>query len=295
MSWLLFLDESGHDHNQCPYEVRGGVAVHASKVWPLLDSLQSLEVECFGTSLDEFGVELKGASLLKRKRFKHAQQMDSLTPSLRRRLCQSFLTRTFQKLPPTREELTAYGQACILMAEGIFERLDTVDAQIFAAITPTDVRPPDTPEADTYLRKDKVFLLERFFYFLEEQKEHGLLVFDETDKTSDKRFVRRLRQYFSRTAMGRLRTTWIVPAPLFVASDMNPLVQAADIAIYCINWGFRLPSRGLDAPARPEIANTFGYRINRLQHQGEGSRDGQTFRTFGIVYVPDPYTSRKQD
>lgn len=26
MSWLLFLDESGHDHKQIPYEVRGGIA-----------------------------------------------------------------------------------------------------------------------------------------------------------------------------------------------------------------------------------------------------------------------------
>ncbi len=28
MSWLLFLDESGHDHRQLPYEVRGGIALH---------------------------------------------------------------------------------------------------------------------------------------------------------------------------------------------------------------------------------------------------------------------------
>ena len=27
MAWLLFLDESGHDHKQMPYEVRGGVAL----------------------------------------------------------------------------------------------------------------------------------------------------------------------------------------------------------------------------------------------------------------------------
>ena len=27
MAWLLFLDESGHDHKQMPYEVRGGIAL----------------------------------------------------------------------------------------------------------------------------------------------------------------------------------------------------------------------------------------------------------------------------
>jgi len=26
MAWLLFLDESGHDHKQMPYEVRRGMA-----------------------------------------------------------------------------------------------------------------------------------------------------------------------------------------------------------------------------------------------------------------------------
>lgn len=35
MSYLLFLDESGHDHKVAPYEVTGGVAIHVSKLWPL--------------------------------------------------------------------------------------------------------------------------------------------------------------------------------------------------------------------------------------------------------------------
>jgi hypothetical protein len=29
-----------------------------------------------------------------------------------------------------------------------------------------------------------------------------------------------------------------------------------------------------------------------LQFHGEGYRDAQTFETWGIVYVPDPYTAR---
>ena len=36
MSWLLFLDESGHDHKQLPYEVRGGIALHARQLWPFV-------------------------------------------------------------------------------------------------------------------------------------------------------------------------------------------------------------------------------------------------------------------
>ena len=86
----------------------------------------------------------------------------------------------------------------------------------------------------------------------------GLLVLDEVDKAEDRRFVRRLEAYFRRTHTGRYRTAWIVPTPLFVASDMNYAVQAADLCIYCVNWGFRLPSYGMDAPARAEIATEFG-------------------------------------
>ena len=74
---------------------------------------------------------------------------------------------------------------------------------------------------------------------------HGVLVMDETDKREDRRFVARMEGYFT--------TTWIVPTPFFVSSDMAYAVQAADLCIYCVNWGFRLPIRGepTDEPERP--------------------------------------------
>jgi hypothetical protein len=135
------------------------------------------------------------------------------------------------------------------MARGVFESLEQHDAKLFAAAIPRRVERPDTTEAEEYLRKDQVYLLERYFYFLEEKEEHGLLVLDEVDKAADRRFVRRMESYFRKTQTGRYRTTWIVPTPLFVASDMTYAVQAADLCIYCINWGYRLPSLGMDANA----------------------------------------------
>ena len=99
-------------------------------------------------------------------------------------------------------------------------------------------------------------------------------------------------QYFTRTHTGQYRTAWVVPVPFFVSSDMTYAVQAADVCIYCLNWGFRLPSWGMDAPGRPEIQTEFGVWLNQLQFRGEGYRDGEAFRTYGIVYVPDPHTSR---
>jgi hypothetical protein len=143
--------------------------------------------------------------------------------------------------------------------------------------------------AEELLRKDKVFLLERYFYFLEGQKQHGLLVMDGTEKNLDRKFVRQLEAYFSRTGTGRYRTQWIVPTPFFVASDMAYPVQMADLCIYCVNWTFRLPSQGMNAPVRPEIQEEFSSWLHALQFHGQGYRDGEVFETWGICYVPNPH------
>lgn len=178
------------------------------------------------------------------------------------------------------------------MAQGIFELLRNHKAKLFAVAIPKEVTKPETFEAEEFLRKDQVFLLERFFYFLEAEREHGLLVMDEVDKTEDRRFVRRLESYFTNTQTGKYRSAWIVPTPFFVSSDMTYPVQAADLAIYCVNWGFRLPSRGMDAMAREEIAEKFGPWLSQLQFRGQGYREGNVYQQYGIVFVPDPYTAR---
>lgn len=74
MSWLLFLDESGQDHRTTPYEVRGGVAIHTSKLWPFVQQLQQLELAAFGARLAEFKSEIKGSRLVERQRFQWSQQ-----------------------------------------------------------------------------------------------------------------------------------------------------------------------------------------------------------------------------
>lgn len=71
---LLFLDESGHDHRMTPDEVHGGIADHAEKLWPFIDAVMAAEQAMFAAYLHEFGSELKGEKLLKKKRFTwHAQ------------------------------------------------------------------------------------------------------------------------------------------------------------------------------------------------------------------------------
>ncbi len=293
MSYLLFLDESGHDHKNAPYEVRGGVAIHSGKLWPFVQSMKNLEVACFGDALHCYGSEIKGHRLLDKDRFRWAAQQDEIDDAARRKHCLSFLNKGTQKEPakqvPTRFEFSAYGQASLKMARGMFQLLQAHGAKLFAAVIPRSVNKPDTFQAEEYLRKDQVFLLERFFYFLEAEAQFGLLVLDETEKQQDRRFVRRLERYFSATHNGRSRTSRIVPSPFFVSSDMTYPIQAADLCIYCVNHGFRLPARGMSAPVRTEIQSEFGAWLARLQFKGQGYKDGDVFDAYGIVYVENPY------
>ena len=74
MSWLLFMDESGHDHKQMPYEVRGGVAIQDRRVWPFVRAIANLELACFGVRLVDFKKEFKGEKLLDKDRLRWAFQ-----------------------------------------------------------------------------------------------------------------------------------------------------------------------------------------------------------------------------
>jgi len=287
MSWLLFLDESGHDHKQMPYEVRGGVAIQDSQLWPFTRAVQQMEQVAFGCSLTDFQKELKGSTLLDRKRFKFANQAGPMPIPERQKHCRAFLTKGFQKMSPTSNEFCAYGQACIEMARGIFQLLRDHNAVLFASMIPRGAGKATGPAVE-FLRKDRVFLLERFFYFLEKEKQNGLLVMDGTEKSADRKFVRQLEGYFVKTNVGRYRTQWIVPTPFFVSSDMAYPVQAADLCIYCVNWAFRLPSQGMTEPVREEIHAEFCEWLRRLQFHGEGYKDGKVFESWGICFVANP-------
>lgn len=292
MSLLLCLDESGHDHRNMPYEVHGGIAIHAKKMWPFVQAIMTLEQACFGDRLSRFKKEIKGSHLLDKDRFKWASQGGQMEDTLRRKHCLSFLNKGLNKHAPNRDEFTAYGQASLQMGRGIFDLLASHEAKIVAVAIPKNIPKPPTDLEPNLLRKDLVFLLERYFYMLEQADEMGLIVLDETEKMQDRRFARSLERYFQSTIPGRARSTRIVPSPFFVSSDMAYPIQVADVVIYALNWGFRLPQYKMDSPTRPEIETEFSGLIGNLQFRGDGSREGRAFKTFGIVYVPDLYTAR---
>jgi hypothetical protein len=150
-----------------------------------------------------------------------------MSAEARRKHARTFLSKGLRKQRPARDDLTAYGQACLEMARGIIHSLRDHQAVLFASAIPRSVAKPATFVAEEFLRKDQVFLFERYFSFLEGKQEHGLLVMDEVDKTKDRRFVRRLEAYFSKTQTGRYRTAWIVPTPPAVPTRMEGLVGKA--------------------------------------------------------------------
>ena len=49
MAYFLFVDESGHDRRESPYEVLAGVAVRDADLWKLIVALRGAEERCFGT------------------------------------------------------------------------------------------------------------------------------------------------------------------------------------------------------------------------------------------------------
>jgi hypothetical protein len=175
------------------------------------------------------------------------------------------------------------------MARGIFGLLKTHHARIFASAVPCAVEKPETAKTEDYLRKDLVFFLERYFNFIKPLDENGLIVLDETDASTDRKFIRQIERYFTRTQRGRFRATSIVPVLFFVASELTRAVQAADVCIYAINWGFRLPSRGMDAEVRQEIADEFGPWILNSQAEGQVADGSGTHAWYSIVFVPTPY------
>ena len=137
MSYLLFMDESGHDHRNMPYEVHGGIAIHASRVWSFVQQMRALEQEAYGAYLHTFQTEIKGRKLLDKDRYKWAVQETELMPDVaRRHHALAFLKKKLTGETPSRNEFTAYGQASLMAARGVFRLLHEHGCVLFASAVP---------------------------------------------------------------------------------------------------------------------------------------------------------------
>lgn len=275
VAWLLFLDESGTDGRNSPYEVLAGLAVEDRQLWRLIRQLNDLQEHCFGMRLFKaYGKEAKAQKLLKPKVYRHAAQMPAIEPSERQGLAHAMLS---DGAVPRRAQLTALGQAKLAYCGRSLAICRSHGAIAFASIVPARA---ERPAADC-LRKDHAFLLERFFHFLNGREDDpmGLVVFDELEKTQSQRLVDQMYDYFVRTGNGRTRSRLIVPEPLFVHSDLTTMVQMADIIAYVVSWNVRLP--GMSEPRRQEL-DSLGRATLDLQYPGTPNAQ-YTLRGFKMI------------
>lgn len=70
-SWVwhffLFVDESGQDHHDSPYEVLAGMAIEDKDLWSFICSARQLELDFFGRRYSEIGSEIKARTFLNAK------------------------------------------------------------------------------------------------------------------------------------------------------------------------------------------------------------------------------------
>lgn len=265
MSYLLFMDESGHDHNNLPYEVRGGVSIASVNVFNFLTDMQKSEEKIFGCKLSEYKTEFKGSKLLEKYRFEWAKQSAPLSDEERHRRVRRFLSAPLEKKNPTKEDRIAYGQASLMMVEAILNLMRKYEMKIFACAISKEVKKPKSYAHPHFLRKDHIMLMDSFFSFLSEKHEDGIMIMDQCEKTFDNKFKQQLENYFLRTETGKQQARLILPEPLFIESHTNYLIQVADLCIYAINAGFR-KIQGMTAETRTSVKKLLEDKIFNLQY-----------------------------
>lgn len=287
MSFLFFIDESGQDRRDSPYEVLAGVAVEDRDLWNLITAVQQAEVECFGRRYAQEEHELKAKRILKSKVFRHAVQLPPFEPEQRRGLAKECLDAGDKA---GRAQLTALAQAKLEFVRQVLQLCASFRCRAFASIT---ARTAPRPMGD-FLRKDYAYLFERFFYFLEDVglDALGLVVFDELERSQSHLLVGQMARYFRDTQKGRMRSGRVIPEPFFVHSDLTTGIQFADLIAYIIAWGVRVEQ--MPAPVRPELEE-LAELVCSLEYRAKrdiGQNKNQTVRSFKLIEDLRPRAER---
>ena len=163
----------------------------------------------------------------------------------------------------TQREIVAYSRQVLTFVHRVIDLAAGFSVQVLASVV--DVAAP-RPEPGR-LRKDYVYLFERYFYFLEKlrTRERGLIVFDELDKSQSHILLHQMAAYFLGTQTGRYRSSLIVPEPFFVHSDLTTGVFLADLAAYILGWAWRLGR--MNQPRRDELL-PFATKLHDMQFVG---------------------------
>lgn len=259
MAYFLFIDESGQDHHESPYEVLAGVAVEDRDLWNLIAALQEAEVRLFGRRYTPDERELKAKKILKRKTYRLAAQLPLFDGDERCLLARECLEKGEGA---NKRQITALAQTKLAYATEALEICSRFRCRAFASIISKNSPCPEP----THLRKDYAYLLERFYYFLEDKDTSlcGIVVFDELEKSRSHLLVGQMERYFKFTAKGKQRAGQIIPEPFFVHSDLTTGIQLADLVAYVISWGFRYGD--MQEPVRTEM-ESLARQIGQLRYR----------------------------
>jgi Protein of unknown function (DUF3800) len=283
VSYLLFLDESGVDHQESPYEVLAGVAIQDRKLWDLIRKVQQAELTLFGQRYTPEDREAKAKTLLKRKTFRLASQLPPIDAKDRRELACACLRDGGSA---SLRGLTALAQAKLAYVKEVLRLCAQSGVRAFASIIPKEAPRP----ASGFLRKDYAYLFERFFYFLEDTtpSERGLVIFDELDRARCHLLIDQMAKYFQETTRGRLRAGRIIPEPFFVHSHLTTAVQVADLVAYLVSWGLRIGS--MKKPGRAEL-NEYAELVWSLRHDTQ--REQHPITSFVVIEDLRPLEERE--
>lgn len=289
---LLFIDESGHDHGAMPYEVLAGIAIAEDNLWNVVKAVRSAEREYFGDYLRHLRIEeMKAKKLLKTKRFRSAARPIAIPEESLPSLAHAALVKGKDDAAhartdgtATQRELVAYSRQVLRFVHEVLNIAARHNVQIFASVVAVDAPRP----AEGHLRKDYVYLFERYFFYLETlpPRERGLIVFDELERSESHVLIQQMAAYFLGTETGQYRSSRIVPEPLFVHSDLTTGIFLADLAAYILGWAWR--NQYMDKPARDEL-RPYAAKLRDMQFRGEKpNADGDaTFGLYGIWYLDD--------
>lgn len=288
MSYLLFMDESGHDRGDAPYEVLAGICIQDRDLWPLINAIHRAEEEFFGQRITTGAMELKAKKLLKKKTFKHASQLPAIDPlerttNARACLLKGASSKGQKQNDVTRIELTGLAQAKLAFVKRLLDMCIEYRVKAFASIIDKDA----PCSSRDFLRKDYSYLFERYFNFLDTlmPNEMGIVVFDELERSLCHMLVDQMYRYFRETSKGQRRASRIIPEPFFVHSDLTTAIQMADIVAYIISWGVRL--NNMNRPPRGEL-NVLADLVLQLRNQSPViGNDGIQYPQWSFVLIDD--------
>ncbi len=181
-----------------------------------------------------------------------------------------------------RKEMTALAQAKLAYVGDVLDTCGQYRCKALASIVSATAQRPTSD----FLRKDYVYLFERFFYFLEDSpyRASGIIVFDELDKAKSHILLEQMTGYFLKTSTGRMRASQVIPEPFFVHSELTTGVQVADLIAYILAWGFR--GEGSDDRRKelgPFVRQACELRYNTTREVG----DNPNFKVWGFSILTD--------